>query len=38
MDLESLAKELHGEAPVKKGDGDDDTYADPYANDNYNPR
>ena len=38
MDLESLAKELHGEAPVKKGDCDDDTYADPYSNDNYNPR
>ncbi len=38
MDLESLAKELHGEAPVKKSSKEDDLYADPYADDNYNPR
>ena len=38
MDLESLAKELHGETPVKKSSKEDDHYADPYADDNYNPR
>jgi hypothetical protein len=34
MDLESLAKELHGELPAKKIDANDD----PYADDKYNPR
>jgi hypothetical protein len=34
MDLESLAKELHGELPAKKSDQDND----PYLDDNYNPR
>ena len=34
MDLESLAKELHGELPAKKGSQVDD----PYADDNYKPR
>jgi hypothetical protein len=34
MDLESLAKELHGELPAKKSDSSDD----PYADDKYNPR
>ena len=34
MDLESLAKELHGESPAKKGAQIDD----PYAEDNYKPR
>jgi len=34
MDLESLAKELHGELPAKKSDANDD---DPYADDK-NPR
>ncbi len=29
MDLESLAKELHGEAPAKKSSKEDDLYADP---------
>jgi len=35
MDLENLAKELHGELPAKKSDANDD---DPYADDKYNPR
>ena len=34
MDLESLAKELHGESPAKKSTQSDD----PYADDNHNPR
>lgn len=34
MDLESLARELHGELPAKKSDQDKDTYTD----DNYHPR
>ena len=34
MDLESLAKELHGELPAKKSDQDND----PYFDDSYNPR
>ena len=34
MDLESLAKELHGESPAKKGTQSDD----PYAEENYKPR
>jgi hypothetical protein len=34
MDLESLAKELHGELPAKKSDQDND----PYLDDSYNPR
>jgi hypothetical protein len=34
MDLENLAKELHGELPAKKSDTNDD----PYADDKYNPR
>jgi hypothetical protein len=34
MDLESLAKELHGELPAKKSNQDND----PYLDDNYNPR
>ena len=34
MDLESLAKELHGELPAKKSDANDD----PYTDDKYNPR
>ena len=33
MDLESLAKELHGELPAKKSDQDND----PYLDDSYNP-
>ena len=28
MDLERLAKELHGEAPEKKGNQDNDSYLD----------
>ena len=32
MDLESLAKELHGELPAKNSDANDD----PYADDKYN--
>ena len=28
MDLESLAKELHGEAPAKKSSKEDDSYKD----------
>jgi len=34
MDLENLAKELHGELPAKKSDANDD----PYADEKYNPR
>ena len=34
MDLGSLAKELHGESPAKKGAQSDD----PSAEDNYKPR
>ena len=32
MDLENLAKELHGELPAKKSDANDD----PHADDKYN--
>jgi hypothetical protein len=34
MDLESLAKELHGEQPSKNSNQD----SDPFVDDNYNPR
>ena len=34
MDLESLAKELHGESPAKGSDQNND----PYSDDNYKPR
>ena len=33
MDLENLAKELHGELPAKRGEANED----PYADDKYNP-
>jgi hypothetical protein len=33
MDLENLAKELHGELPAKRSEANED----PYADDKYNP-
>jgi hypothetical protein len=38
MDLERLAKELHGEAPVVTTTVTDESDEDPYADDNYAKR